>query len=312
MTKIKKMTLHANKSVAKEENGGISGGRCKSLSFRFGMKTYSVFKYVCVATIIVVASCFIISCSQDDDTISLKTGDNQEYLSLSVSNFDFARDWDNLSEIDKNTFRSAKKRMDLTFDKNGIYRTKWTSSKQVNISDELFDFFINTIVLTNEAIRIVYLDQVTSPRLKNGNEGERWECCVIQSLLYVLQNFGAPGGSNGSFGLGAINSWVTTNNYYTYDDQYQMWGANIPATLSHYLEGYYIDKNIISEISSPPTNSQFIIVLKGPPAHVVVFTGSNSGVINYYDPQNGCSGQCNNINDIGNVYRANGYCQDIQ
>jgi hypothetical protein len=33
------------------------------------------------------------------------------------------------------------------------------------------------------------------------------------------------------------------------------------------------------------------ITLTGPPANVVVFTGSNSGVINYYDPQNGCDGQ---------------------
>jgi hypothetical protein len=110
------------------------------------MKTYIKF-FTVIA--IFVASCFMEGCTDGLNISSEFSGDTKfdTYLSLSVSNFDFAQDWDNLSEIDKQTFKSAKKRMDLTFDKNGIYRTKWTSSKQVNISDELFDFFTNTIVV---------------------------------------------------------------------------------------------------------------------------------------------------------------------
>jgi hypothetical protein len=174
---------------------------------------------------------YVQNCSVDSDEI--ETSEFETYLSLNKSDFDFARDWDNLSETDKNTFRSAKKRMNFTFDKNGICKTKWTSSSQVNISEELFD-------------------------------------C-----------------------------------YYTYSDQYGMWGADNPAVFSHYLEGGYIQKEALLPKSSTGS-SQYLITLTGPPPHVVVFKGSSSGSINYYDPQTGKSKQCS-ISDIADVYKATGF-----
>jgi hypothetical protein len=120
MKKIKKMTLHTNDSVAKEESGRISCGRRKSLSFRFGMKTYSVFKYVCLATIIVVASCFVTGCTND------------EYWSDST--------------LSKNEYESIlKKEIDGLITKSGRLEESffylhgmpvWESSKWVNIDDK--------------------------------------------------------------------------------------------------------------------------------------------------------------------------------
>jgi hypothetical protein len=248
---------------------------------------------------IFIAGCFMTGCQKEDNTSEF--GKKEHYLSLTKSDFDFARDWDNLSEIDKNTFMFAKQRMDITFDKNGICQTKWKSCEQVNISKELFDCFINMIALTNEATDIVYPSQWTSPRLKNGDE--QWECCVVQALLYVLQCFGA---SSGAYALPAIDSWITTSNYYTYSYQYGMWGANNPAVLSHYLAGGYINKNALLP-KSGTGSSQYLITLTGPPAHVVVFTGCASDTINYYDPQGSSSGRCK-INDISDVYKATGVC----
>jgi hypothetical protein len=171
----------------------------------------------------------------------------------------------------------------------------------VNISDELFDCFIDMIALTNEATDIIYPNQWASPRLKNGSENY-WNNCVIQSLVHVLQDFYAP---SASYEINAIHNWISANNYYEYSYQYEMWGVNIPAVLNHFLEGGYIRKSDLPETSTG--SSQYIIVLRGPPAHVVVFTGRNSGMINYYDHQNGCAGQCL-MSDIANIYKATGYC----
>ncbi|MDR1582944.1 MAG: hypothetical protein LBS55_06745 [Prevotellaceae bacterium] len=157
------------------------------------------------------------------------------------------------------------------------------------------------IALANEATDIVYPNQRASPRLKNGSENP-WECCVVQSLMYVLQNFCAP---STLYGIDVIHSWISANNYYVYSTQYGMWGANNPAVFNHFLEGGYINKNALLPKTSTGS-SQYLITLTGPPAHVVVFTGSNSGVINYYDPQNSCNGQCS-INDIADVYKTTGY-----
>ncbi|MDR1582945.1 MAG: hypothetical protein LBS55_06750 [Prevotellaceae bacterium] len=128
MKKFSITNLDANKSNVKKEVGKISCVRHKNLKFRFLL-------FVLLSPI--VTGSFFIACNSENNTFDLP--EFEIYLSLNVSDFDFARDWDNLSELDKKTFRSAKKRMDITFDKNGICRTKWTSNRQVNISDELFD-----------------------------------------------------------------------------------------------------------------------------------------------------------------------------
>jgi hypothetical protein len=127
-------------------------------------------KIICIVTLMVIAAYFIAGCSQDDGSSSEVNKDYSEYLSLSKpGKIDWALDWDGFSEIDKNTFRLAKKRMDITFEENGICQTKWISSDQVNISDELFDCFINMIDITNKATERLNMIKWTPPRLKVGN-----------------------------------------------------------------------------------------------------------------------------------------------
>jgi hypothetical protein len=266
------------------------------------MKTYMKF-FIVIA--IFVAGCFMISCSQDDDTIGLKTIENEGYLSLSVSNFDFSRDWNNLSETDKNIFKAAKKRMNITFEKNGICRTKWTSSDQINISDELFDCFINKIAVSNRATEELNMIKITTfVRLKSGNESDRTDNCVVQSLYYVLQSFGI------SYSLSDIDNWIYTNNYYDYSAQYG-WGAVYAPVLSHYLDegGGVVNRTqteynaALNNLSTPNNHNQYIIVLSGQPLHTVVASSYNPPFVTYYDPQNSCSGQCT-LSDIIYMYEA--------
>jgi hypothetical protein len=95
------------------------------------VKVYSMSVVLMSALLVVIVgmSCLMTGC-QEENTIE-ENMDFSSYLSINKSNFDFARDWDGLSENDKRTFRSAKKRMDITFDKGGICNTKWKYSSQV-------------------------------------------------------------------------------------------------------------------------------------------------------------------------------------
>jgi hypothetical protein len=233
------------------------------------------------------------NCSIEEES-NLTNIDYSEYLSFSKPDFDFVSgDWDNLSDIEKNTFKMAQKRMAFTFDKNGICTTKWTSSSQVNMSEELFDCFIKMIDFTNEVIKESSQLQwfnPNPPRLKSGNESNRTDNCVVQTVYNLLTQLGA------SYTLSAIDNWISTNNYYTYSDS--MWGVNIPAVLNHFFNGSYINTNLLSALTLGGA-TKYILVLTGPTAHVVICTGrKDSGEICYSDPQNSCSGTCA-ITDIG-------------
>jgi hypothetical protein len=191
-------------------------------------------KKLFILIIMIISAMFVQNCNSDFDIngdfdINKEMSDFTAYLSIDKSDFDFGRDWDNLSEIDKNTFNLAQKRMNFTFDENGICTTKWTSSSQVNMSDELFDCFINMIALTNEATNdLSEIQWINTPRLKSGSESgsesggssNRSKNCVVQSLVYVLQKFGVY---SGPYGLPSIDNWINTNNYYSYNSWYGIW-----------------------------------------------------------------------------------------
>ncbi|MDR2643927.1 MAG: hypothetical protein LBC74_14190 [Planctomycetaceae bacterium] len=269
--------LHVFGNAAKEEVQKSTKGH------------FSLFSGRCFSALALVAVLCMMSC-QSDDEVTENTNDYTTYLSISKADFDLSRDWVNLSEADKNTFIEAKKRMGITFEKNGIAKTKWTSGSQINISDELFGYFIDYIAHTNKVTKKLNLLKWKTPRLKDGIELDypptvRANNCVIQSLYYVLQQFGA---GTGAYSLGAIDTWVYSNNYYEYSLEYG-WGASTTPVLSHYLNGTYVN---ISYLTNPTASYQYILILPGPPVHVVVFNNFDPsyGIVNYYDPQNNCTG----------------------
>jgi hypothetical protein len=243
------------------------------------------------------------SCSNEDAFNEVEVTEFESYLSLSKSDFDLARDWESLSKSDKNAFQLAQKRMNFTFDKNGICKTKWTSSSQVNMSDELFEYFINMIDFTNKVTKdLSGMQWINTPRLKSGSEPDsvRSNNCVVQSLYYVLQSFGSP------YSLSSIDDWVYSNDYYTYCPTYG-WGAST-AILYHYLSGGFLASISYTDLANFSSSSKYILILNATPIHVVVLTSySNSDhKINYYDPQNSVSGSCY-ISQIQNIFMAISY-----
>jgi hypothetical protein len=164
--------------------------------------------------LIIGTGCFFISCQKTENTV--ETMDCSTYLSLDKPDFDFAHDWDGLSETDKKIYRDAKKRMDITFDQNGICTTKWMSGSQINISEKLFEYFISMINFTNEATEKLFELEGDSPRLKSGiesNTESRSNNCLVQCLIHVLGTYNL---NSGPYHLSAIDSWIANNNYYSY------------------------------------------------------------------------------------------------
>jgi hypothetical protein len=214
-------------------------------------------------------------------------------------------------------FNLAQKRMDFTFDENGICSTKWTSSSQVNMSDELFDCFINMINLTNEVTNDLYQMQwINPPRLKSGSESgsesggsstytckpsyynRRIQNCVVQSLYKVLHEFGS------SHTLQSIDNWLCSNNYYEYRGV-SGWGVKLDShftVLSHFLSGGAVTVNLSNLTNSG--SSKCILILNRNPIHVVVynFYAGPSSLIHYYsqgEEDHTCS-----IEEISAIFKA--------
>jgi hypothetical protein len=257
-------------------------------------------KKICLFIMMTVSVLLIQNCSVDSDINEIETSEFETYLSIDKSDFNLARDWESLSEKDKAAFNLAQKRMNFTFDKNGICGTKWTSGSQVNMSDELFEYFISMIDFTNEVTKdlkkMSEMQLVKPPRLKSGGESGRSNNCVVQSLYYILSSLGAP------YSLSDIDNWVYDNNYYSYDET-DGWGAST-GILSHYLSGGFLQ--YASQLPSSSSSSNYILILNGSPLHAVVFTSRNNSTVNYYDPQNGTTGSCN-ISSIRQIFMATGY-----
>lgn len=289
MKTVKFMTLQA-----KEEAKRISYRRHKNLKFRF----------LLIAVLVSVAmSGFFIACSSNDNITEFDTSEFDNYLSLSKSDFDFGRDWDNLSESDKATFNQAQKRMDFTFDENGICTTKWTSSSQVNMSDELFNYFINIIAFKNEITKkLSEIQEINFPRLKAGYEcnpsdyNSRINSCLVKAI-YSL--YGAPSYS-------VIDSWLCERGYYRYNSTGNYWGVNslyTQAVLSQFLKG-----DIVTSISWDKLTNKCILILTGNPQHAVVFSYYNGRESKVYftDPSGTSSKESCSINDIVLAFKATG------
>jgi hypothetical protein len=267
MNNIKMMTLHTNKNRAKEEAEKISCERCKNLSFRFGMKTYNVFKYMCVATIIIVASCFVTGCQKGEDIVTVDS--SNEYLSL-PDGFDFL----NLSDEEYQIAQKALGRMFLC-SKNGKFETKFTSGNQINISEELFNFFSAAITNSNsnksKEIRISY------PRLKTGTIESTYNSndCVAHTIHAVCSLFGV------SKLLSDIKQWLET--------KYGTQGVpnnRITAALNHYLEAA---PTSLPSSYSYSNNNKIVVIerINDTIGHSGILHLVATGTVMYRDNQNG-------------------------
>src|SRR5690554_4368591 len=69
---------------------------------------------------------------------------------------------------DLKTIFMAFERTNLVYN-NGLYKLKQSSAKEINISDELFEFLVGSVNHTNKLI-LSTPPRISSPRLKSGEE----------------------------------------------------------------------------------------------------------------------------------------------
>jgi hypothetical protein len=246
--------------------------------------------FAVAAVMAIVVSGSFIGCQQnsavEDETVDFST-----YLSLTRSDIDIT-DWDNWSKVDKKSFLMAEIRMNITYDKEGFCKTKWTSNSQVNISEELFAWFTEQILFTNQVTEL--LNQKSSEnwtplRLKSGNTEPRYFNCVVQCLMHCLTCFGS------SYSAPAIDEWVYNSGYY---DSSQL-GAVTGPVLAHFLSGYAVHENVLryktQSYYANGSGTKYVLVISkaGYVDHAVIFNKYiNDNRVEYYDPQNGCYSHC--------------------
>jgi len=121
----------------------------------------SIFTFAVSALLTVVFGNFLTGCQTDEVVVAF---DNYEYLELSND-----ADLSNLSSLsieNEKKFSMAFNRITIINEK-GLYRLKQSSGKQINISEELFDYFKAVIETTNKFNAQRFYKR---PRLKDPSE----------------------------------------------------------------------------------------------------------------------------------------------
>jgi|WetSurMetagenome_2_1015567.scaffolds.fasta_scaffold35483_4 hypothetical protein len=246
------------------------------------MDTKKILFYNVVLSIVIFC---LASCNCNDDSEQAKS--NLSYLSLSTN------DYVNMANEDITIFKEAYKRMCIVKD-NGFYKTKWTSGEQINISDDLFNFFINMINNSNS----LYLNSSRLKKIKTRCEGD---------------------GDTGNCGQWAISSVIKSYGGNTTETDVCNWVRAMTNVLNHpvdftnvcnnYFQGYYIsiDNNTFNDNNGYlQQGNQAILVIRHNGSnigHAVVFIRRVDQCVFYYD-SNGQN--CVPISDIVGGYEITG------
>jgi hypothetical protein len=228
----------------------------------------------------IVTSCFVIGCQKED---SLEINNNIDgYLSL-PDGFDLL----NLSDDESQILQTAFSRMSI-FSETEIFKTKFTSGSQINMSEDLFDFFNNMINKSNKSQEI----SLSSPRLKSGTESTTNNDCVAYSIYNALNYF---------------SSSVSLNSIKTYlQEQYGTNGVlmgSVTSAITHYLKG---STTTITSNYMPPSGTKVIIVIPGNPLHAVNLFGCTNGTAVYTDSSSGSSSGMIEVSKISYAFAATG------
>jgi proteasome lid subunit RPN8/RPN11 len=182
------------KGEAKE----ISCGKRNNLNFGFlkGMKT-SVFKYLCVAAMLTVASCFMTGCQKDENTTELKQIDeislSKEYEEYIVAHLNFYNELQNITaqknKIAGNGYSTTTNNLNIElFDKifvtygELIYKYPKYDKLDANEKSKLFDI---VSVKSKEIVKLLPIEN-RPVRLKDGameTPFERYVCKFFSNYL---------------------------------------------------------------------------------------------------------------------------------
>lgn len=235
-------------------------------------KTKSMILKAIVTVVILTTLTLLQACSNQEDVKP-----NLSFLSLKKEINDTKL---TLSELE--VIAEACKRLEI-YRLDGIYKVKHSSGSEVNISNKLFEYVINSINHTNE----IYLK--TGKRFKSvrfKTSAETSEPPKTDCLARAITR-----------GLAGSETYEDVNEYIT--DEYGNDGVKLEDFLKaceHFFpNGESVDPSGIEGGSM----DNMIIVFTTPDgnAHAVNGTYSNGSDIIYYDAQNSSSGYCS-VNDV--------------
>jgi hypothetical protein len=191
--------------------------------------------------VVMIIGVIFVSCTKE--SVIDKDVEELPYLSLNNNNTN-----EKFSDKDLKIFESAFKRMEITKE-NGIYTTKWTSGKQINISEDLFKLIKDGIGFSN-----LYYSGLSkkykAPRFKQTSSEQVGAStdCVQQAIWIVSELFSC------NISYSSINSWVVSQ----YGNQGLTSLGQFNTACSHYFIG---SSSSISNGYGAPLNGEQIIVI---------------------------------------------------
>lgn len=231
-----------------------------------------------------------IGCQQEESL----SDERSSYLSIDKE-FDFL----NMSPNELGIYLSALQRLDVEEDDDGFLHIKQTSGLQVNMSEELYDYFSLKVEEAN--LKVFSSDiNYSIPRTRTSREGENDVPmdCVARSVSDMLGWLGTNSSSSD------ISAWIKKE--YNTDD---VFGDDYYDVMNHYFRG--------SPMIIPPYQTGYdfmnqpfkVLGVLGRPeggiAHSVTVLSISNNNVWYYDNQNAVSRICTII-DIRYLYRVDG------
>lgn len=240
--------------------------------------------YLIIFSSILLMSVFV-GCEQDDlieqESIN-KCNEKWTYLSLPPE-----ADFDNLTKEEYEVICQAFFRLDIKESEDGLLEIIPNSGKELNISNELYDYFQLILEDANEnkLSEICFRRNNIKTRASESETQKAPTDCVARSIAYATgQNYEE------------ISNWINErykNNGVPSDKFYEVMRHFNP-------NGVQIGLSMFSEMRiMDPTGSKYIIVLNlGHAVNVIAKTGEN---IYYRDPQTGKETVCV-IYNVSHVY----------
>lgn len=218
-----------------------------------------------------------IGCQKEDTFYELN--DRETYLTLS-SNVNF----DKLTKEDLEIISLAFFRLNIRENEYGLLEIVQKKGKDINISEELFNYFQSIAESNNK--KIMSEIRFTRSSISTREEIEiTYTDCVARSIVYAT-----------GLRYEDVNSWIT-NTY----------GSNgVPSNQFYFTMNHFCDNGAQVPLSmfnamdiTGDSNNKYVIVINGVHAvNIVAKTGSD---ILYYDAQTGGYGFCTTPN-VTHIY----------
>nr|WP_302828847.1 hypothetical protein [uncultured Bacteroides sp.] len=233
---------------------------------------------------------FVVSCQQDE-ALNLEIKRDCSYLSV-----DLLKLPDNMSKEEMTNLGKAYYRLDI-IEEEGLFYIKQKSGVEINISEELFQYFVTLIKEMNNRF-VMEKIELMLPRTRTNDEGSNGgrNDCVAHTVTAVLSSFGR------STSVGDVSGWI--------EGQYGNDGVpfnEMSNVLNHYFRANSvpIPMGYTHDFANPV--NQLIGVLENEgSAHAVTIIAVNGSTVFYRDDQNQGSYKTCSVVYLRGLYRIEG------